>query len=540
MKQLYLLLKLNLMSVLNIKGMIRSRDKAVRKKLTRKLFVGFVIPILLMFSAGTYLFLIESALFATGQGELIFAMAVVAMAMMSLITNIVAAGSTLFNFKDYDTQFSLPIGAKAIALSRVLIQYFRELALDLVFLIPTAVVYLMFNTVEWYFYPVYIIMSLFMPLIPAVITSVLGTVATVITTRIRGKNIFNAVIGMIFALGIMVLSMSFSANANNFDQMGGELVSAGNSIYGIYPPARWFVDGLINLDALSLILYFGVSIVSLFLFITLVSGFMKRINTALQTVTQAKKYVSKSEKSLPVFGALFKREIKFYLSSAVNIVNTAFGPVLCIAAAVLLAVGSKEGLMSYFHLEGIPGIDPSVFVNMMAIIMITFTAGMTCTTASTISLEGKCFWLIKTLPVKYRQVLNVKILLNILLVVPVVIVCSTVVVVVLEMDFVTALYMYLFPILLNLFVSVFGILMNLLLPKLDWTKDTQVVKQSAAVMIAVFMPMIIVFGALISLIIFMELYKQIIGWICVGLFVAVTTIYPLTIKYGVKRMRSLG
>jgi ABC-2 type transport system permease protein len=50
----------------------------------------------------------------------------------------------------------------------------------------------------------------------------------------------------------------------------------------------------------------------------------------------------------------------------------------------------------------------------------------------------------------------------------------------------TGIYMFLTPLAYSLFVAPFGLAVNLLMPKLEWTSDTQVIKQSGAVVVAVF------------------------------------------------------
>src|SRR5699024_10920360 len=104
--------------------------------------------------------------------------------------------------------------------------------------------------------------------------------------------------------------------------------------------------------------------------------------------------------------------------------------------------------------------------------------------ASLISLEGNRLWIIKSLPLKTKDILDSKLLLHIVLCIPPAIIFSLAGIYVFSLDIVDALIVILVPVIFIVFEAIFGLLINLWKPKFDWVNETIVVKQSMAVMIA--------------------------------------------------------
>lgn len=112
--------------------------------------------------------------------------------------------------------------------------------------------------------------------------------------------------------------------------------------------------------------------------------------------------------------------------------------------------------------------------------VLAITFGIMPTTAVSISMEGKNWWLIKSLPISFRMVLDAKILMNLLLAVPFYLVAEILAVMALQPSASELFWLLLVPLVVLLFSSVFGMTVNLCFPVLDWENEISVVKQSAA------------------------------------------------------------
>ena len=128
------------------------------------------------------------------------------------------------------------------------------------------------------------------------------------------------------------------------------------------------------------------------------------------------------------------------------------------------------------------GIAPIVITGMLI-----FCAAISPTTSCAISMEGKQIWIAKTLPVSAKKWLFAKLLMNLVLVGPSLLLAVTLLSIAYRsmMDAVDVLGVVMMPIAALLFTTVFGLYVNAKMPRLDWKSDTEVVKQSGAVLLMV-------------------------------------------------------
>ena len=112
------------------------------------------------------------------------------------------------------------------------------------------------------------------------------------------------------------------------------------------------------------------------------------------------------------------------------------------------------------------------------------------TTACTVSMEGKQWWIAQTLPVKSRDIWNAKVLWNITLALPFYLVSVVLGILAAKPGFVEGIWIVLVPLFYILFTSVMGITVNLAMPIFDWENETRVVKQSASVMVTMLVGMV--------------------------------------------------
>jgi ABC-2 type transport system permease protein len=157
--------------------------------------------------------------------------------------------------------------------------------------------------------------------------------------------------------------------------------------------------------------------------------------------------------------------------------NTGIGMVMLTVAAVALL---------FVDLDKVLG-DPRAAEAVMASspIYIAFCVIMTCTTMASISLEGKNLWIIKTLPVTPKNIYLSKIAVNLTILAPALI--DTILIgIALKLGAVTTIILVLVTAACSVFISFYGLIINLLLPNFAWTSEVVVIKQSAACLVTIF------------------------------------------------------
>lgn len=153
--------------------------------------------------------------------------------------------------------------------------------------------------------------------------------------------------------------------------------------------------------------------------------------------------------------------------------------------AVLLLVGSIAcfvlGIDKMQQLMGMESIK-SMIIN-FAPFVISGMLAMTCTTAASLSLEGKNLWILQSAPVDAATIYRSKMAVNISILLPVSILSSIFMSLCLKADIMSTLWMFVTPLAYVGFTSVWGIFINIKMPNFTWESEVTVIKQSMASML---------------------------------------------------------
>ena len=167
---------------------------------------------------------------------------------------------------------------------------------------------------------------------------------------------------------------------------------------------------------------------------------------------------------------MIKKEFKTYFSSTMYLLNTSIGYIILIGGAIAL-----------FFVE----FDDSMLTFIMYCVS-CFSFSTCCTSNCSLSLEGKNIWIYKSAPVDTRKIILSKALMNFILVFVTATISYALCAISLRVNLLTIFLLYILALVTGLVISFGGIFINLLLPKLDFENETQVVKQSASVAVSMF------------------------------------------------------
>jgi ABC-2 type transport system permease protein len=103
-------------------------------------------------------------------------------------------------------------------------------------------------------------------------------------------------------------------------------------------------------------------------------------------------------------------------------------------------------------------------------------------------LEGKQWWIVNTLPIRAKELLDSKLLMNLTVTGPFCLIASLLVVIGQKADIMEATWIFLVPIVAMLFSVVFGQTVNLKLAVFDWENEVSIVKQSASAFVGGIVP----------------------------------------------------
>jgi ABC-2 type transport system permease protein len=142
----------------------------------------------------------------------------------------------------------------------------------------------------------------------------------------------------------------------------------------------------------------------------------------------------------------------------------------------------KEDLIAYIDVfEGL-----GLSFEPMLLLIIGFMMSTVFTSSISLSLEGKNFWILKTLPIKAETVMFGKMIFNVLLTLPVAFFALFMAGIALEINFLNLVVMLLYIATLAFLGSILGSIINLHFPKFNYINETEVVKQSLGALLGMF------------------------------------------------------
>jgi ABC-2 type transport system permease protein len=298
----------------------------------------------------------------------------------------------------------------------------------------------------------------------------------------------------------------------------GELVAKGNELAEAFrkamPPFYEFGVSVASGNVVNGLMFVLWAIVPFAAALTLLAVNYKKILTTNKGSIKIV-YHEKQVKSKSVLFALFSKERAKYWSRPNVIMNSSFGSVFMLILPITLL--PQIGIMA--QLEAVSTVF-NVSVIAMFTLILTFLGSANGLSASLISLEGKNLWIVKSIPVSSQTILRSKILTHLFSSSIPCLFASVCIGAALAKGFAEWILLLIVPQTIIALISVVGLVLNLHFPKLDWTNEIYVVKQSASAMITQLGGMALlaglgflylkVFGTVVSATVYL--------WICGGFF----------------------
>lgn len=476
MRKFWILTRLQLLSLFGINKIRHQKAGEEKKKGQRGLRVLLLMVVALLYMSVLYSGLLATAFKPLGLLPLMLGLMALATSMMILVFSMFETKGVLYGFGDYDMVMSWPVPRLAVVASRVANMYVYNLVYAVLLFLPAGVIYAMNALPPLWYYPALIICLILLPGVPTVLGALLGTLVTVLTARLKKSSVWGTVGQFVLMIALVGGMMWLNSGMLRIDeQMAGLAAMA----LGVYPPAAW-IQAVLCGDALPLLWLLLVSVLILALMVLAFDRAFAGVQRLLTDLPRGRAFSMAGQHRSGRLRALYNRDWKRYMSSSLYVTNTAFGYVMLLAAGIAAAVVKNEMFLSIVN-------DPSFrpVLNAVPLAMGAIMA-MSATTGSSISIEGKQLWIVRTLPVSARELFLSKILVSMTLAVPACVIAGTLVGVGLRLEAQLWPWLYITPLVSAAFSAVFGLTVNLSLPRLDWTNEAEVVKQSAAMAVSMF------------------------------------------------------
>ena len=454
----------------------------IRKNKKKALLLGFVI----LYAFGAFLFSFGYLFFDLGKylveldmldTLLVFLFAYATT--LSIMITLFRANGYLFKFKDYEILAPLPLNPRTVLLAKLTVMMsFLYIGLAMVSL-PIAFAYFWHRGFDMVTLLIFLVGFLLIPVIPLIIFAFLSLLIARLTSRFRKSNILYTILLFVVVLAFTVFSMSFAVPGedNPLLQQQGLLAF----LMAYYPPLPWFVEAVHDHQLLSLIYLVLSQALPLAAFVFLISKMVVSTNQQALSVKTGKNLRPVKFRQRSVFESLIIKEARKFINVPIYAVNSGFGPIILILIGIL-SLAYKSKIAAFLtEMTGFP-----LPIEMVVMVFVGFCVSMVYTSAISLSLEGKNFWLIKSLPLKATQVMQSKMAFNVLLGLPFAFVAIVLMTIAFGISAYSMVTMLLAVAVLSLATSAMGSFINLHFPKFEFLNETEVVKQSIGALIGVF------------------------------------------------------
>ena len=489
-----------------------------RKSQTKGKAVGYAFLMLYCFCAFVFLFYtsfsqLAAAFFPVGLGWLYFAMfAIMAFALM-FIGSVFTAKSQLFEAKDNELLLSMPVPPGMILLSRMAALLAMNFVFELVVALPVFVSWLQYGAVNGACILAFVVIVLALPLFSLAVSCLFAWLVSLVTSHMRNTTAVTMVISVVFMLAYFLFCFRMNSYVTQLAANGAVIAGALGSAAPLVWLGRAAADG--SLADLGLTLLWTVLLFVL-AYVLLNRSFIRIVTTRRGQVKV--RYEKKAMRASSQDAALYRRELARLTSSSGYMLNAGLGLVFELALAVL-AVAAPILLLAGMMISG----------------MVFFTA-------SSVSLEGKSYWIVRSMPVETKKILQAKLNLSNSLAVAPALVMMLAAALVLRVSAAETALLLACQLMFVLLTANVGLVEDLRHCNLDWINETQAAKQGAGVLLS----MLLAFGFVVAVgaLYFFLLAVLMPATAALGLILALMAIlYALTARWlmtrGVKRFETL-
>lgn len=474
-----ILIKAHLKQLLGINKLRYTKSKTEKTKMMAMGAIMIYAAVTFVGITTWYAFMLANSLESVGGLNLLPLLGLILISLIIIIFSTYSIQGSVFTSKDYSLLFSLPIKPLAILLSKLFFTYIVNCLVTAAFFIPIMIIYYLKTGCSPWVFVMTLFAIVFVPLLPTLIATLLAYGTSFIASCSKKHG---SIVILFLMITLTLAALALQLNAHKLLQL---LLIHREMIYDniklFYPPAYYLTTALVDLDIMALINFALYSILPTMIILALLAKSLKKIVAKLGETHQMANYTLGHLKANSAVKALYYKEVKRYLASPIYVMNTSIGMLL----VVIMAIGSFFLPDQLEALLQIPELQTYLVGGLVAVL--AGSATLSFTSSVSISMEGKNLWIVKSLPIAPITLFTAKILLNLTVCLPAILLASLLFTFKFNLNLLDLFYLLSIPSLYALLTATLGLLVNLFFPKLDWSSETAVVKQSASSMISIFL-----------------------------------------------------
>lgn len=435
-----------------------------------------------------------------------------------VLATIFRSNSIFFYNKDFEMLSSFPVKKSEIIASKFFLLYLIDLIICESVLLPDVILLLLKQYISIELFLIFLVASIIIPIIPMCVASGLAILIEMLGSLCKRKNIVNITLSFLLFMGyFIVILINREAKYSALEKI------IENKLIKIFPFAKLFYIGESLQIRLVIFLFISVAIFSLYFTFSMKN--YDKIHLFLNRSFQGKRDANLTIKIKTPFRALFEKELRRYLGSSSYVINTSLGiMILCFVSCVCIIFGISniENLLGISSLEPILTQYGSLFIASFLI--------MSCTTSSSISLEGNNLWILQSSPVSTRKIINSKIAVNVLIHFVGYVLAVMMILLKTKLNLLQMSFVLIVPICYSLFISVVGLYLNMRYMKLKWNDEISVVKHSTAAILTNLIAILMIAVPVIMMIFLHLSYQVTMLIICTLMLIVCQKLYRVSLS----------
>lgn len=435
-----------------------------------------------------------------------------------VLATIFRSNSIFFYNKDFEMLSSFPVKKSEIIASKFFLLYLIDLIICESVLLPDVILLLLKQYISIELFLIFLVASIIIPIIPMCVASGLAILIEMLGSLCKRKNIVNITLSFLLFMGyFIVILINREAKYSALEKI------IENKLIKIFPFAKLFYIGESLQIRLVIFLFISVAIFSLYFTFSMKN--YDKIHLFLNRSFQGKRDANLTIKIKTPFRALFEKELRRYLGSSSYVINTSLGiMILCFVSCgcIIFGISNIENLLGISSLEPILTQYGSLFIASLLI--------MSCTTSSSISLEGNNLWILQSSPVSTRKIINSKIAVNVLIHFVGYVLAVMMILLKTKLNLLQMSFVLIVPICYSLFISVVGLYLNMRYMKLKWNDEISVVKHSTAAILTNLIAILMIAVPVIMMIFLHLSYQVTMLIICTLMLIVCQKLYRVSLS----------
>lgn len=480
--------------------------------------------------------------------ELVLLFSLLACHFTVLIFGIFYVISAFYFSSDLDLLVPLPLKSYHILTSKFIVILINEYLVTWPLLLPAIIIYGTGMRPGSIYCVKSLLMLLLAPVIPLVLVSIFVLLLMQVISIRKNRDAL-AVVGSLLGL-LFGLAMNYFAQMlpdNNVQQFIQDMIKDGAPIIKLvgkrFPPSLWATYGmamqtaegwmyfvlylLMSLALFALLLWLG----NLMFYKGLLAGREEKRGRKKASVQKMSARMGKA--SSPV-RALFIREWKLFLRTPVYAMNGLAGTIVVPFVMLAPFLARSEEMAALLEQLRQPQLAMPVTLGSAALVL--FASGINIVSCTSISREGKTFWISKMLPVPAKQQVTAKLLHSMSISGIGMIVSTAVVGTVLKLSIIRIFVIFILCGLGNIFLNSLNLLIDLIHPRLEWDNPQEAVKQNLNGLFSILITLAVLPLSYLLIFLLLNVSEWII-YAALGLLMGILSVLALAILYNLAESR---